>query len=315
VDSTELARLIAKQSGVVARRQVLALGVSDADIERLLRRREWARAADGVYVSHTGPLAWPQRAWAGVLSAWPAALTGRSALRAHGLRGNQQDEEPIDIAIDASRRVVTREGLRIVRLRTFERDAQLHLGPPRLRIETVLLRLAASAASEDAAVAMLADACQARRTTAARMLAELSLHPRLPRRRPLAVILEDIASGAYSALERRYLIRVERPHGLPTGVRQRRVRMGRATYFRDVEYVDLGTVVELDGRLGHERAVDRWSDIDRDLAGAVSGRLTVRVGWRQVLQECRLASAIGIILTARGWTGAPRACGPGCSLA
>jgi hypothetical protein len=43
---------------------------------------------------------------------------------------------------------------------------------------------------------------------------------------------------------------VEGAHGLPTTARQRRVRVGRANAYRDVEYLGLATVVELDGRLG-----------------------------------------------------------------
>ena len=78
-------------------------------------------------------------------------------------------------------------------------------------------------------------------------------------------ILSDVVVGAYSVLEREYLNRVERPHRLPTGSRQRRVRSGRAAAYRDIEYVAENTVVELDGRLGHELARDRWDDLDRDV--------------------------------------------------
>ena len=51
----------------------------------MLRRREWARVHPGVYVAHTGPLSWPQRAWSAVLLVAPAALSGSSALHAHGV--------------------------------------------------------------------------------------------------------------------------------------------------------------------------------------------------------------------------------------
>lgn len=35
--------LMQSQDGVVSRRQLLELGVDDNDIERFVRRREWAR--------------------------------------------------------------------------------------------------------------------------------------------------------------------------------------------------------------------------------------------------------------------------------
>lgn len=54
------------------------------DIRRLLRRNEWARVHDGVYVDDTGPLSRLQRAWAAVLYAAPAALCLESALSDEG---------------------------------------------------------------------------------------------------------------------------------------------------------------------------------------------------------------------------------------
>ena len=69
-----------------------------------------------------------------------------------------------------------------------------------------------------------------------------TVSPRCHRRGLLTEILADVAAGAYSALERRYLTRVERPHGLPTGSRQRRVSVGRRIHYRDVEDVGTGTL-------------------------------------------------------------------------
>ena len=50
------------------------------DLARLLR--ELVEVLRGVYVEHTGPPSWQQRAWAAVLRAWPAALADQSAWRA-----------------------------------------------------------------------------------------------------------------------------------------------------------------------------------------------------------------------------------------
>jgi hypothetical protein len=108
------------------------------------------------------------------------------------------------------------------------------------------------------------------------------------------------------------LVRVERPHGLPTAKRQRRVRRGKSAAFRDVDYIDVATIVELDGRLGHEEAADRWADLDRDLSAMVAGELTLRVGWGQVLDPCRLACVVGGILIARGWIPTLRGCSDTC---
>ncbi|MEP6650680.1 MAG: hypothetical protein ABJA74_12345, partial [Lapillicoccus sp.] len=64
-------------------------------------------------------------------------------------------------------------------------------------------------------------------------------------------VLAAADDGVENAMEGRYLHHVERPHGLPAGVRQhRRESGGRERH--DVGYPDQRVLVELDGRLGHE---------------------------------------------------------------
>lgn len=304
--------MLAAQDGLINRRQVTAAGVTDSDITRLLRRGEWARVHPGVFASHTGPLTPAQRRWAAVLFHEPAALAGVSALAAFGVRGHDDSTRPVVVAVDASRHPDARIGIAVHRIKDYDDVALTNLSPPRVRLECAVLELAGSARTEAAAVAVIADACQTRRTTPQRLAKELTGRPRLRRRRLLGEILNDVASGAYSVLERDYLRRVELPHGLPAAHRQHHVQRGGRVGFRDVEYVEWGVIVELDGRLGHEKAVDRWSDLDRDMAAAVDQRLTVRLGWHQVLEPCRVAGALGRILSARGWAGALIACSADC---
>jgi hypothetical protein len=222
--------------------------------------------------------------------------------------------EPVRIVVPGHRRVTPQPGIRASRMTAFDDHAQCHLSPPRLRLEPATLQVACAEPTEDAAVAVLADVCQTGRTRPDRLLGCLRGLARVSHRTALETILGDVASGAYSALERRFLVSVERAHGLPTGVRQRRVTVGRRPYYRDVTYVGLDTHVELDGRIGHTAPSERWADLERDIVSAKAGELTLRVGWLQVLEAHRLAEALGALLAARGWTGRPRSCGPGCSL-
>jgi hypothetical protein len=313
VDEGAVGELLRAQEGVVSRQQLLGLEVTDSEIERKLRRREWARVHPGVYVEHTGPLTWEQQAWAAVLFYAPAALSGPSALRVAGLRGHgQTDAAPIRVCVDAGRTVRSRPGISVERIIEWEARTQEHLSPPRQRLEHALVSAASAKAREDAALAVLADAVQQGRTTAGRLVAALETCPRMKHRQLLLEILRDVDAGAYSVLERRYLVDVERPHGLPTGHRQRRVHQGKQPAFRDVDYVDLATTVELDGRIGHEEAIDRWADLDRDLLAVVAGELTLRAGWSQVLEPCRLAVIVGGILIARGWVPTLRGCSESC---
>ena len=313
IDDSKIEVLVSEQDGVISRRQVLACDGSDVEIERRLRRREWARIHDGVYVDHTGPPTWVQRAWAAVQYHWPAALSGRSALVAHSVRGHEPSEAAIEVVVAHGRRVVDPPGVRTRSATDFDEIGQMHLSPPRVRLEHAMLTVASRKRTEDGAVAVVADGCQSRRTTPRRLAECLERRSRLPHRRLLLAILEDVASGAYSALERRYLLRVERPHGLPTGSRQRRVTRGRHVAYRDVEYLGLRTLVELDGRLGHEKAADRWADLSRDVDSLVDGDVTVRIGWAQVLEPCRLAGLVSRLLVARGWTGHLEPCSQMCA--
>ncbi|MFN8189794.1 MAG: hypothetical protein U0R78_05005 [Nocardioidaceae bacterium] len=304
--------LQASQAGVITRGQVLDLGGTPSDIARRLRHRDWARLLPGVFLDHTGEPTWLQRAWAGVLFHEPAALAGRSAIRAAVGPGwrRHRDGDPIEIAVPQDRHVRARPGFVIVRPSRFEERVQWNASPPRLRLEQAGLDLALAAPSEFALVGLLADLCQTRRTTAVRLLEALDGRQRVPQRAFVRGVLGDIAAGTCSVLERGYLERVQRAHGLPRGARQVPTGWPRSG-FRDVDYG--GLVVELDGRLFHDSAEQRDRDLDRDLFAAVVGDRTVRLGWGQVFDRpCQTAAAIAGLLVAAGWHGRPRACGPEC---
>jgi hypothetical protein len=303
------------QSGVVARQQVLALGLQPHDIRRLLRRREWACIHPGVYVNHTGPLTWIQRAWAAVLYAWPAALGHESALRAADGPGRRDQEPVIDVVVDHGRTVRPPPGVRVRRVRRLDARVQWNLAPPRLRHEEAVIDVALDAPDDLAALGVLAAAIQARRTTAGRLQVCLASRRRVARRDWFAAVLRDLAEGASSVLEHEYLVRVERPHGLPRGDRQARAVATTKIVYRDVAY-DQGLVIELDGRLFHDTAAQRDRDFERDLDATVDALGTIRLSWGQIhARPCSTAAKLAVVLRRRGWTGAPHPCGPDCPVA
>jgi len=309
----ELAAPLDLQSGVVSRRQALAAGLLPHDIRRRIRRREWTPAFAGVYVDHNGPLTWLQRGWAAVLLGWPAALCHDSALRASDGPGRRDhdDGRPIHIAVDRTRSVVEPAAVVVHQLADLDQKVQWNRTPPRVRIEHTVLDLAAEAPDELEAIARVANAVQARRTTAPRILEALDTRTRIARRSFLAGVLDDVAAGTCSVLEHGYLTRVERPHGLPVAERQV-MESSRGTVYRDVEYRPYGALVELDGRLFHDSAADRDRDLDRDLDSVVDGRTTARLGWGQVFgRPCETAVKVGRLLQRRGWVGRPQPC-PEC---
>lgn len=78
------------------------------------------------------------------------------------------------------------------------------------------------------------------------------------------------------------------------------------------------THVELDGRLGHDRAVERWRDMARDNASTLTGRRVLRFDWWAVFgAPCALADQVGAVLRLGGWAGQVRhstSCAGRCGL-
>jgi len=312
--------LAGTQAGLVSRAQVLDHGFTDSWLDHQLKAARWQRIHTGVYATFTGGLSWDTRCWAALLRCGDgAALAGPTAVSSW--QPTRPTAEPsnahrdIVVAVEGGRRPRSSEGVEVWTLADLERHVHPTRRPPVMRFESAVILTASHAASRDQAVSALADACQSRRTTPARLLALLETLPtNLRLRRFLREVLVDVATGAYSFLEVRYLRDVERPHGLPTGTRQRRVTVGRRPYFRDVEYLGLGVVAELDGRLGHEDLVARADDMDRDTDAARSDARTARIGYLQVMsRRCMTAHRVADLLRLGGWEGALRRCGPGCA--
>lgn len=134
----------------------------------------------------------------------------------------------------------------------------------------------------------------------------------MPRRALLEALLEDLAVGACSVLERAYL-HLERGHGLPRAERQPRDEVAGRAYYRDVRYRRHGVLVELDGRPFHDTAAARDRDHARDLDTAIaSGELTVRLTYGQVVGDgCATIAKIATLLGRRGWPGPALRC-PSC---
>ena len=302
--------ILVDQSGLISRRQALGAGLTTSDIARKIRRREWAMVHPGVFVGHTAALTWQQRAWAAVLNSWPAALCHESAVRAaEGPGRRDRDDAVLHVAVASSRHLVAPPGVRLHRSTSLLENVRWNLGPPRVRYEDAVLDTSLDAPSDLRSVAVLADACGSRRTTALRLLEVAEARTRLSRRAWLVGILNDVATGTCSVLEHGYLTRVERPHGLPRGERQVSHRHQGSHVFRDVEYRKAGVVVELDGRLFHSSVERRDVDMDRDLDAAVEGRETLRVSYGQVFDRaCRTANRLAAVLTRHGWAGSARAC-------
>jgi hypothetical protein len=299
------------QSGVVSRRQLVDLGAAPRDIRRMLRRGELFRVHPGVYVNHNGPLTWDQRAWAAVHAHWPAALARQSALP------SPTDDGPIHVAIDRKRTVQSLPGVVAHRTPDLAGRVLWVRSPPRVSLEHAAIDVAATKSDLLARFRVFADAVQTRLTTAAAIAEVLKRRHAVPDREVLLELLDDLACGACSVLERDYLL-LERRHGLPTSAsegthRQRPAKVGESRAYRDVDYQPYGVKIELDGRPFHDTSVARDHDARRDLDAKVAeDATTIRLTYGLVFRDgCRTIRQVAALLERHGWTGTVTSC-PEC---
>jgi len=299
---------IAGQAGLLTRAQALAGGITAEAIEWRLRRGDWVRMMPGVYLTTPGRNEWEVRAVAALLNAGSgSALCGRSAGHAWGL----VKDEPaiIEVAIPANRRARAPEGLLIRRSRSLADRIHPTEWPHRVTAEHTVFDLA-QGRTFDRALSLAAQAVNLRLASCDSLHAALESRWRQSHATELLEALTDVADGAESPAEVRYLRDVERAHGLPSGRRQVPISGGGR---RDVEYDEWDMVVEIDGRLGHDGWRARQREGRRDRKAAVGGKLTVRCHWPDLVPSgCELASDLGAILAGRGWRGKVERCGPAC---
>ncbi|MDX6373374.1 MAG: hypothetical protein QOD98_2362 [Nocardioidaceae bacterium] len=204
-------------------------------------------------------------------------------------------------------------GITVYQVARADAQCKMNLSPPRQSLEHALLSVASRKKRLDACIATVADAVQDGRTKVDRLRSALADRPKLRHRAVLREVFSDVDDGVRSVLEYRYLKYVERAHGLPHGQRQQPLVLGGKRKYPDVEYEEQNVLVHLDGRIGHTDSLDRWADLDADLSAAVGRVLSVRLGWRQVLDPCRLAASIAKLLQQRGWTGQLQPCSSMCT--
>lgn len=289
-------RLCAAQGGVLARRQLLGLGMSRRVLSRMLAEELLHVVQPGIYAR--GPeVGWLGRAWSGLIVGGGLSVLG---LEAAAFLHRLTRDEPPTIAVFTQRQVAHRPGFQ------FIRGARTGAGEPvRTSREATVLDLCARA-DEDAIAALLADVISSRRVSAKRLRNELQRRERLANGVLIKDVLGDVAVGAHSALERRYLNDVERAHGLPAATRQASAAAGQRS---DAWYEEFNLLIELDSKLHHCGAA-AFRDMTRDNNHALRGLTTLRLGWKHVTgsASCESAQLVAQALTERGWTGIAQAC-------
>jgi predicted transcriptional regulator of viral defense system/very-short-patch-repair endonuclease len=303
--------LIQSQQGVLSRAQALESGLGSDTVRWRLRAGDWRRLYRGVYVTFTGEPGREAALWAALRRAGPAAVLSHQTAAELGQLVSRPSPL-IHVTVPRQHHLHEISGLVIHRSSRVEAARHPTLMPPRTRIEETTLDLAGTAADLDDAFGWLARACGGRMTTPDLLRAALDQRARMRWRAELAAALADIADGAHSVLELRYVRRVERAHRLPPAQRQVRITRGGRTEYRDALYAEFGVAVETDGEVAHPLQ-SRWRDQHRDNAAQAEGIVTLRYSWSDVTRRpCAVAAEVAATLQQRGWRATPRPCTPAC---
>jgi very-short-patch-repair endonuclease len=273
-----IARIAGRQEGVVARRQLLAAGLSSKQIARRLENGELLPEFPGVYrVGHRAPSVKARYVAAVLACGEGAVLSGRAAGHLLGLlRG---PAPPPEVTTPTERRV---KGIATSRRRlppdeTMERD-----GVPVTTVPRTLLDLAAHLPPDD-----LSRACHEAGvkydTTPSQVADLLARHPNTSGARNLRAVLSGDVKVTLSQLERAFL-EVLREEGLPMPETNRPAG-GRNV---DCRWPDHRLTVELDGYRYH-RSRHAWEqDRRREREAHARGDDFRRYTYGDVLEDRRL---------------------------
>ncbi|QWC84138.1 hypothetical protein KLP28_11025 [Nocardioidaceae bacterium] len=250
------------QAGILARRQLRALGIDSDRVRNQVAGGRWAERSPTVVSCFTGPLTVEQLAWVGVLTpSTEGVVGGIHALSAAGLRSWERAHVTVLVPVDAHLPASV-DGVEHVRTR---RDLACWTtargGPPRLRVEPAALLHASSCPSEREAQGLLAAVVQQRLTTVVRLAETLTDLGRTRRAPLMRRLLLELDGGAQSLAEVD-VTRMCDDHRIARPVRQvARVDSDGTRRWTDCEWrlSDGRTLIlEVDG--AHHMAVGQWED-------------------------------------------------------
>lgn len=308
MDRAQLAAWTNAVGGVATRTELLANGVSSSTITNRVRTGEWQRPFPAVFLLFSGAPSWEQRLacvqkWVG----GRGVFSHQTAAYLHGLR--KDPPEILDVAAPRSAGLRSTPRCRIRR----PTAALTRTGTPqRTSLEQTVVDLIDDATTTAEVLDILIAAIQ-KRLNPTTFMSQLSRHPRVRNREFALRLLEITDDGVESHLELEYRRRVERAHGLPHAVGQKRERIRGRWIRSDCWYQGFRVRVELDGELAHPgRATD--ADLVRDNDVLITrDESTLRYRWPHVHSTpCDAAGQVGAALRRRGWRGRMKQCCPNC---
>jgi very-short-patch-repair endonuclease len=267
---------------VCSRSQLLALGLSDRTIRRVVARGDLERVGSHVLRVPGWPASWAGEVWTAWLEAGEdAVISHRSAAVIHRLDGCRPG--PIDVSVPHWRRL---SGPSVYRVRSL-REEHVELTARGLRVSTIPKTLAELGAVSDADVVerALESALRTGQTSEAQV-DQIARQLQGPGRRGPAIALEVLgrrrpgAPATGSDLETCFL-QLTRLAGLPDPLRQFELRVGRSTIRLDFAWPPCRLAVETDGAETHATPEALVADLRRQNQ-IMFGWFILRFSWDDV---------------------------------
>lgn len=266
-----------RQHGVVARSQLLALGMSPEAIRHRLETGRLHELHRGVYAVGRPEVSRLAHFMAAVLACGPRArLSHRSGADLWGIREQRGGLIDVTVPSDVVRH---RAGIKLHRRAALKPPrfvARIPVGDP----VSILIDLAADLTTEEVEDAVN-EADRLGRVATDRLRSALDEEPRRPGLGRLRRTLDSQTfSRAQTTLERRFLP-IARAAGLPKPRTQAHLNSHRV----DFNWPELGLVVETDSLTYHRTAAQQAVDIRRDQAHVRTGLRSLRFTHSQVYYQ------------------------------
>lgn len=289
-----------QQDGVIARRQLFALGVPRWQTRAQVRARRWRARGRQTIAVHTGPLGEIAQHWSATFEAGTrGVLDGASALVVAGLK--RYRPRVIRVSVPRGAKVFRSPGIDVRQTRRLKPSDVAESGIPRVRPDVAAVRAALWAPTTRQAALLIAMTVQ-QRIAPAEEIGRALLDVRRDARRKFVERIVLDAMGGSESLGALDLVRECRLRSLPIPDRQVVRRAPNGTYFLDARWAEFGVVLEIDG-IQHQEAGHVVGDALRQNDIAMSGDLVLRLpllGLR--LEPDAFFAQIAEALRQRGWT-------------
>ena len=279
-DAAALARLLARQSGVVSRAQAEGCAMTEGAIRHRIRANgPWQTLLPGVYLTSSGVPSAKQRITAAYLYAVKAlAITGPAALAWYSLPSVRTDEVDVLVPLECYRKDVQFARLhRTDVVPVCAREGIIRYASPARAVADTVQRLTNFADVRS----VVAGGVQRRKMTVADLAHELAIGPIQGSAR-LRAALAEVADGVRSAAEGDLHTLVKRER-LPEPIYNARLYVEQQLLaVVDAWWPQAGLAVEVDSREWHLSPADWERTLARGARLAAHGILIIRVTPRQI---------------------------------